>query len=138
MDNMVTRKLILYLIAATVILPTTLAAALTSVIGIPFAFASIGSRGHGAAMATLALTLGWTGIVVMWKLFFHFRKKELNPSHAYFYCGGLFAGVAVSGFFVFFSGGTLFSRVFIFGWPIIGAAVFYGFLFKNSVKRNRD
>lgn len=74
------KKLLLYLIAFLVMVPTTLVAAPLTLAGLVAAFAAVVEESAASPLAILSLvTFGFFGVASMWILFFHYLKNTANP-----------------------------------------------------------
>lgn len=115
----------LYVIAIFVTLPSTLAAAFWSLPGIGFTSDALRHHDHApAALAMLAAMLaGWFGLTTLWRLHDLLLQgcTDFNRPVA---CGGLVCGGLVSLALIVVTGGTLFFRVSVFGWPLLAAGYF--------------
>lgn len=127
---MTVRQMSLYFVAIAILVPTTLAAAPLSLMGFITAYEML-ARGVLTTPLYIfaAVNLGAMGIASAWLLFKHFRQTRANPPKVRWYCAGLFAGAAVSLTFIITSGGPLFIRGLLYGWPLLGAAYFLALMF---------
>jgi hypothetical protein len=123
------KKLLLYLIAFLVMVPTTLVAAPLTFAGLVVAFAAIVEESGRSRLVVLPLvTFGFFGLASMWILFLHYLKNTANPPRSKWHYFALLGGSAVALTLVVTCAGSLLSRVLFFGWPLIGAVFFFGML----------
>jgi hypothetical protein len=121
-------NLTLNIVAVLVLIPTTMFAGIVGLVGVTAAFDDI-SRGRVNTIAVVPLVFaGWFGIYILWRLYCFFRHPaSFPPPSPPVSWIGLASGSSVSIILIATSGGSLLSRLFIFGWPLI-AAIFFSIL----------
>ncbi len=124
-------QLLLRLIAVAVLLPSTLGAGFWSLVGGAFLVDAL-RRGHAlpaAAVLALAMAAGWFGLVTLWRLYYRLLRGDPGFSRRTAWLG-LACGSAVSAVAMAVTGGALPMRIALFGWPLLGAAVFSAVLWR--------
>jgi hypothetical protein len=123
------KKLLLYLVAYVIMLPTILVAAPLTFVGLVVACDSIFHLSAISPLAIFSIILfGDLGIASMCILFLHYQHDAAKPPLSRWHDCALLGGTAVSLALMRSFGGSLLFRALFFGWPLVGAVFFLGLL----------
>jgi len=119
-------KFALHAVGILVLLPTTLAAAFWSLLGVGFsvAFFRTGDHVFASLLLLLAMAAGWFGIVTLWRLYYSFLSDRHPRSNFVVIWAGLACGCVTSLALIATTGGSILFRVVFFGWPLLAVALF--------------
>ena len=139
-DLMSIRKMSIRTLGIFVIFPATMAHAFSSLLAVAKLHSLIFIEHDTSTYNVMIhlrlavyLALGWAGVITGLKLYYHFLLSNASPDWSGFAWSGLLCGTVACVGLIYTSGGSLTSRIFTMGWPLVGAAVL-GWLLLNADK----
>lgn len=137
------RKISIRALGIFIIFPATVAHVFVSLLGLAklhsFIFIEHDTPTYIVMMhlqLAVYLALGWAGVITGLKLYYHFLRSNASPGWSGFAWPGLLCGTVACVGLICASGGSLTSRIFTMGWPLVGAAVL-GWLLLNADNANK-